>query len=86
MNKSDLEVLERAFCREISGCLFQTKSKQAKRLAEEGFLRHVKFQDGQGWLRMTVEHYELTHLGRLTYCLTCKEPKERGGVEGHAKG
>lgn len=71
MKKTELAILEKAFNAEINAALcahgihlFQTKSKVAKKLMEEGYLRfaHTEFQG------MTISGYELTHLGRLTYC------------------
>lgn len=71
MKKTELAILEKAFNAEINGAfcahgihLFQTKSKVAKKLWEEGYLNftHTKLQG------MIISGYELTHLGRLTYC------------------
>lgn len=71
MKKTELQILEKAFEAEVSAALsghgihlFQTKSKVAKKLAEEGYLHFTEI-DFQG---MTISGYELTHLGRLTYC------------------
>lgn len=70
MNKTELQLLEKVWEAEINGALssgihlFQTKSKLAAKLADEGYLNftHTKFQG------VKITGYELTHLGRLTYC------------------
>lgn len=71
MKKTELAILERVFEAEVRGALsrngihlFQTKSKLAKKLADEGYLIFTEM-NFQG---MTISGYELTHLGRLTYC------------------
>lgn len=74
MNKADLAILGKAFARETQGLLFQSKSKRVKRLAEQGYLSHRSWDESFiGGLRVSFECYELTHLGRLTYCTTCTE-------------
>lgn len=71
-HRSDLKILERVFEYETQGRLFQRDSKQIRRLVEDGYLEPFKFEDGRGWLRMTVSGYRLTHKGRITYCDTCQ--------------
>jgi hypothetical protein len=68
MNKKELDVLEKAFSCEISGVLFQAKSMVAKKLEEEGYLSFVEEtkQDKMG--KFKVSYYNLTNLGRITYC------------------
>lgn len=74
MTKAELAILEKAYEAEIDGALsshgihlFQTKSKVAAKLAAEGYLTftYTMFQG------VKISGYELTHLGRLTYCATC---------------
>jgi hypothetical protein len=72
MKRSDLKMLERAFALEIQGGLLQSRSRQAKRLAEDGYLESISWQDNAGPFRMTIEGYQLTHKGRMAYCETCK--------------
>lgn len=71
MKKAELQILGKAFEAEVSAAfsahgihLFQTKSKIAQKLAEEGFLRftNTKFSG------VVISGYELTHAGRMTYC------------------
>lgn len=72
MKKTELEILGRAFDAEIAWSLkiqfchlLQTKSKLAKKLVDEGYLRFTKEEFTGG---LTIEGYELTHLGRIEYC------------------
>jgi len=74
MTKPELRLLEKAFEAEVNGALsahgihlLQTKSKVAVKLAEEGYL-HFTQTTFHG---VTVSGYELTHLGRITYCASC---------------
>lgn len=72
LNKRSMALLEKAFAAEIAGGLglMQTKSKLAAQLVEEGYLMQVTERINCR-LPVTVEGYRLTHLGRLTYCLSC---------------
>jgi hypothetical protein len=79
MKNKELDILERAFCAQIdydfgNGFgIIQTKSKVAKQLAEDGFLKNVQIRLG-GNLPVTIEGYALTLQGNLTYCTSdrCK--------------
>jgi hypothetical protein len=54
----------------LNGCqlhLMQTKAALAETLAEEGLLAKCKVSISGA----TVEGYELTHLGRMAYCMAC---------------
>lgn len=79
MNKKELALLEKAFCAEIDAAmnqgihLLQTKAKLAEKLVNEGYFEKRVLQRNVGGLTMTVTGYELTHLGRLTYCASCPE-------------
>lgn len=71
MNKKQLKVLEEAFWAEVEDRVpYQTKSKVAEKLAEEGFLQMLVIEDR----RLTITGYQLTHAGRIVYCSTCPEP------------
>ena len=76
MNKRDLSILERAFAAEVDAAMaghglpFQTKGKRVAELAVEGYLRRVDVVI-PGRFPVTVSGYELTHQGRLAYCMTC---------------
>lgn len=77
MGKRMLKMLERAFDAEIGAAfsngvdIFQTKSKLANELVEEGYLIEAEMTL-HGRVPVTVKGYRLTHLGRLTYCSTCE--------------
>lgn len=79
MNKKELALLENAFFAEIDAAfnkgihLLQTKAKLAEKLVNEGYLEKRVIQIPVGMMTMTVTGYELTHLGRLTYCVSCPE-------------
>lgn len=71
MKKSELKLLGNVFDMEVRAALenlpshlFQTKSKVAKKLWEEGFLilAETTFKG------VKISGYELTHAGRLAYC------------------
>lgn len=71
MKKSELKILGDVFDMEVRAALeklpshlFQTKSKIAKALAEEGLLNFTSTV----WRGVTISGYELTHAGRLAYC------------------
>jgi hypothetical protein len=73
MKKSELKILEKVFEAEVQAAfsthgihLFQTKSKVAAKLAEEGFLNFCQIN----FSGLRVSGYELTHAGRLAYCST----------------
>ena len=76
MNKKDLDLLERAFNAEINAALagrphpMQTRAKaRADALVADGLLaKCVEVCRG-----IRIEGYELTHAGRLAYCLTCED-------------
>lgn len=73
MNKREVAILEKAFVSEVNGEeLFQTKSKLAAGLVGDGFLEEASYTLG-GQFPVTVRGYRLTHLGRLTYCISCED-------------
>jgi len=78
VNKRSIDLLEKVFIAEINGALnkhpglFQTKSKLAKQLADEGLILEETVKLG-GRLPVTITGYRLTEFGRITYCMTCKD-------------
>jgi hypothetical protein len=73
MNKSELKMLEKVFEAEVAAVfsahgihLFQTKSKLAEKLTKEGFLNFCQIN----FSGLRISGYELTHAGRLAYCLS----------------
>jgi hypothetical protein len=81
MNKRELALLEKVFAEEInperSGFppVFQTKSKIAKKLEEEGMLQSVEYQVGHPF-SLKVKGYVLTEAGRYEYCKSCSDEPE----------
>lgn len=77
LNKQSLALLERVFVAEVeagvSGGIgvMQTKSRIARRLVEDGYLTEATVIL-PGRFAIEVVGYRLTHLGRMTYCSTCK--------------
>ncbi len=78
MNAAGMKMLERLFAAEVLGRLpFQSKAKIIKRLHEEGYIQPMKtaFKDRFGI--MVIDGWQLTHAGRLTYCMSCDEPESK---------
>lgn len=85
MTKQELAILEKAFECEVVDALrknpishlLQTNSKVAKKLADEGYLTFQKLTIN-GVPTVVIEGYELTHLGRMSYCASdlCNQVKE----------
>lgn len=75
MDSKRLKLLERAFEAEVEGALnqglhmMQTKSALAETMVEEGLLAKVRVKESG----VTIEGYELTHVGRMTYCMECRD-------------
>jgi hypothetical protein len=74
MNTKERNLLEKAYEAEINSAmnkniphLMQTKSKTAKKLVDDLLLaeKTIVFKG------VTVKGYELTHAGRLLYCIRC---------------
>lgn len=70
--RRELDLLERAYGAEVEGAIFkrshimQTRSKLAPKLVSEGLLREVVGTYGT----LTISGYELTDLGRMSYCMS----------------
>lgn len=79
MNKREIAILEAAYAKEVDGALnnhpgiYQNKSKLAKKLEADGYLRAVSERLSGPW-PVTIEGYRLTMLGNLTYCQSCADP------------
>ncbi len=76
MDKKRLGLLEKAYAAEVNSArqgnqlhFMQTKAALAETMVEEGLLAKCKVQISGA----TVEGYELTHVGRMSYCMTCDE-------------
>lgn len=83
--KREHALLERAFEKEIASAfgamppVIQVRGKLVEKMAEDGLLRKRKYTLG-GRFPVSIEGYELTELGRLTYCASCDE------AEGEVRG
>lgn len=76
MNKKDLKLLEKVFISDIeTGLPFQSKSKEYKRLEEEGYVQQCSVTL-PGRFPVTITGYTLTILGNFTYCQSCKDEEE----------
>lgn len=74
MTKADIAALERVFAAEIEGRLpFQSKAKIFKHLSEVGYLEPLECKFGHDRYSVVVTGYQLSHAGRLAYCLSCEE-------------
>lgn len=73
MTKAELRILERAFEAEINGGRYQSKAKLARSLVERGYLADAQENRASPLGIFHCEWLELTHLGRLEYCLTCED-------------
>lgn len=78
--KSDLAILERVFAQEIFGQIYQSKAKRLEWLRDNGYVEFVSFVI-PGRFPIKVEGWALTHLGRMTYCETCRDVPEPEGDE-----
>lgn len=75
MKKADLKLLERVFAAEIENCLpYQPHKKSIhhyERLESDGMVERMTRHFGKPPLVVTVEGWQLTHAGRITYCESC---------------
>lgn len=76
MTKAELKMLERAFAAEIEDRLpFQSRSQLAFDLAAEGLLQPMQVDfKADRFGPIVVKGWQLTHLGRMTYCVSCDAP------------
>ncbi len=70
VTKKELAILGKVFEDEINDRLpYQTKSKLARQMAEDGLL----IFDTEKLGAVTIEGYWLSHAGRAIYCESCRE-------------
>lgn len=75
--KAELKALEKVFAAEVENRLpFQSKAAIYQSLLEQGMIQPFETTFGQGWSAVTVKGYQLTHLGRMSYCLSCEGDDE----------
>jgi len=81
LTKKDFALLEKIFESEITGTLpFQSRSKEYKRLEEEGLVQHVT-QRLRGRFPVDVHGWVLTLRGHCLYCANCPEiPDDESGA------
>ncbi len=73
---AELKMLGRVFEAETHGRSFQSKAAMMKRLEAKGYVEYseeVIPGDSQCPWPIRIWGWNLTHLGRLTYCESCKE-------------
>lgn len=77
MSKKTLSILENIFCAEINNELpFQKIGpKAAQKLVDEGYIQPMQIVLG-GRFPVPIKGWQLTHLGRMSYCMTCKDEGE----------
>lgn len=72
--KTTLRALERVFAAEINGHLpFQSKARIYQTLNDEGLVAPMERKFGSGMWAATAKGWQLTHAGRLLYCMSCDE-------------
>ena len=72
-SQKTLKALEKVFGAEIENRLpFQSKAKIYRELCDQGLLEPMERTFG-GRLPVTVSGYQLTHAGRLAYCISCDD-------------
>lgn len=79
---AELKWLEKVFAAEIEGRMFQSKAAIMKRLEAAGYVEagvETIPPDRSCPFPVTIRGWNLTHLGRLTYCMSCDK---RGGDVG----
>lgn len=69
VKKTDLRLLEKVFAKEIIGGIYQSNSKQIKRLEADGYVQKITKSHTDRFGTMTVNGYVLTFLGNATYCM-----------------
>lgn len=73
VTKAQLNALEKVFAAEIDGRLpFQSEAKVFRSLCDDGYLEPMERKFG-GRFAFSVSGYQLTHLGRLSYCSACAD-------------
>lgn len=85
MDSKRMNLLERAYAAEVNAALgghplhmMQTKAALAEKMVEEGYLAKCKATVSGA----TFEGYELTHVGRMAYCMECEDELPNVLVQG----
>lgn len=81
MNKPKLRVLEKIWIAEIECRLpAQIKSKYLKELEDENYVQKCSVVLHSS-PPVNIEGWVLTHLGRLTYCMSCDDPEAEKEIQ-----
>jgi hypothetical protein len=76
MTKAKLAALEKVFAAEIDNRLpFQSKAKIYQQLQDDGYLEPMERRFAGDRFGVVVTGYQLSHAGRLEYCLSCSDPR-----------
>lgn len=86
MKKSELRMLGHIFGAEVYAAVnhqpwmrvYQSRSKMIKKLKEMGMVQEARARVG-GVLGVTIEGWELTRLGHITYCMSCEDSHDAAG-------
>lgn len=71
---AEMKMLGRVFEAEIEGRRFQSKSKLLPGMVEKGLIVALEADEPVfGGLTMHVEWHDLTHLGRMLFCMSCED-------------
>lgn len=69
---SKIKALEKVFAAEVDGRLpFQSRAKIYDTLNAEGLVARMERKFGSDRFAVVVTGWELTHAGRLMYCMSC---------------
>lgn len=78
-SKAVIAALERVFVAEIEGRLpFQSKARIFSKLADDGLIQPMERRFGSDRFAVTAKGWELTHAGRILYCLECEGEADHG--------
>lgn len=81
MSKAEIDALGRVYENEVERSIgprkhdfpFQSRAAIYKRLVAGGLLESRTVMHGAPPLSVRIEGYELTHAGRMLYCLSCED-------------
>lgn len=74
MTKAEMNALEKVFAAETNDRLpFQSKAKIYQSLCSGGYLETMNRKFDHDRFGVVVAGYQLTHLGRITYCASCAD-------------
>lgn len=85
-SRAEMKLLGKVYGAEVYAALskmpwtsvYQTKSPKIKHLREQGLVREAETQSPGGVFSVKIKGWELTELGRLTYCMSCDGDVKHG--------